>query len=38
MEYKTLEELAQINPDSIKKDYPYDEIDIGSSPSRVGKL
>jgi len=27
MELKLLEEIAFINPDSIKKDYPYDEIE-----------
>ena len=27
MEFKPLEEMAFINPDSIKKDYPYDEIE-----------
>ena len=27
MELKTIEEIAFINPDSIKKDYPYDEIE-----------
>ncbi|MDI6736517.1 MAG: restriction endonuclease subunit S [bacterium] len=27
MELKPLEEIAFINPDSIKKDYPYDEIE-----------
>lgn len=27
MELKTIEEIAFINPDSIKKDYPYDQIE-----------
>lgn len=27
MKFKLLEEIAFVNPDSIKKDYPYDEIE-----------